>query len=112
MPNLRRRLSSGWWVLLIAVAAVAAPRAQQPPTAPDPSPFRELTFRNIGPAITGGRIVEFAVVEETPAVIYAATASGGAFKTSNGGTTWTPVFDREDTVSIGAIALSQQRKLT
>lgn len=73
----------------------------------DPAILRDLTFRNIGPAVTGGRIVEFAVVESQPSTIYAATASGGAFKTINGGTTWEPVFDRERAVSIGAIAVSQ-----
>jgi photosystem II stability/assembly factor-like uncharacterized protein len=73
----------------------------------DSAMVQDLRFRNIGPAITGGRIVEFAVVEDDPSIIYAATASGGAFKTINGGTSWEPVFDRERTVSIGAISVSQ-----
>ena len=36
-----------------------------------------------------------------PALVYVATASGGLFKTTNGGTTWTPIFDHESTISIG-----------
>ena len=51
--------------------------------------------------------MEFAVVEANTDIVYAATASGGAWKTVNGGTSWKPVFDRERTVSIGAIAVSQ-----
>ena len=73
----------------------------------DASHLAALHWRSIGPAITGGRTVEFAVVEVNPDIIYAATASGGAWKTTNGGTTWEPVFERERTVSLGAIALSQ-----
>ncbi len=103
---IRRRLVVTCSLVLLGVAAGTAFAQQE--VSVDPSVFRDLEFRNIGPAITGGRIVEFAVVEATPAIIYAATASGGAFKTTNGGTTWEPVFEKEHTVSIGAIAVSQQ----
>jgi photosystem II stability/assembly factor-like uncharacterized protein len=54
----------------------------------------------------GGRVVAVAVVESKPAVMYAASASGGLWKTVNNGTTWTPVFDQYDTVSIGDVAVA------
>src|SRR5258708_5179180 len=47
-----------------------------------------LRFREIGPAAMGGRIDDFAVVESDPNIIYVGAASGGVFKTKNGGTTW------------------------
>jgi photosystem II stability/assembly factor-like uncharacterized protein len=54
----------------------------------------------------GGRVVDLAVVEGRPAILYVATASGGLWKTTNNGTTWAPVFDREATVSLGAVAVA------
>ena len=66
-----------------------------------------LRFRCIGPAIMGGRIDDFAVVEKKPGIIYAATASGGLWKTVNNGVTWEPIFDHETTSSIGDVAVSQ-----
>src|SRR5205807_303126 len=54
----------------------------------------------------GGRIVDLAVVESDPATYYVATASGGLFKTVNAGTTFTPVFERESTVSIGDVCVA------
>lgn len=65
-----------------------------------------LTWRNVGPAVTGTRIVDVAPVERDPRIIYVATASSGVWKTTNAGTTWTPLFDRERTVSLGGIAVA------
>lgn len=65
-----------------------------------------LSWRNVGPAVTGGRIVDFAVVETNPRTSYAATASGGAWKTVNGGHTWKAVFENEDAVALGGIAVA------
>src|SRR5262245_20357177 len=62
--------------------------------------------REIGPAVMAGRVVDFAVYEEDPAIFYAASASGGLLKTVNGGTTWENVFDRQATVSIGDVAIN------
>ncbi len=64
-----------------------------------------LKWREIGPTATGGRIVDIAVERGNPATIYAASASGGLWKTEDNGTTWECVFDREGTISIGDIAL-------
>jgi photosystem II stability/assembly factor-like uncharacterized protein len=53
----------------------------------------------------GGRITDVEGVAGRPELVYVATASGGLFKTTNGGTTWTPIFDHENTISIGNIAV-------
>ncbi len=67
--------------------------------------FERLEWRNIGPASMGGRITAVRGIPGDPALVYVATASGGLFKTVNGGTTWTPIFDHQDTISIGDIAV-------
>jgi len=63
-------------------------------------------WRAIGPAVMGGRIDDVAVDERNPSVIYVGAASGGLWKTMNAGTTWTPLFDRQDVSSIGDVALA------
>ena len=68
--------------------------------------MKTLRFREIGPTAMGGRIDDFAVVESNPNIIYVGAASGGVFKTQNGGTTWEPVFDSEATSTIGAITVA------
>lgn len=68
--------------------------------------FKSLEFREIGPATMGGRIDDFAVVESNPKIIYVGTASGGLWKTTNNGTTWEPVFDKEGVSTIGDIAIA------
>jgi photosystem II stability/assembly factor-like uncharacterized protein len=67
-----------------------------------------LEFRNIGPAIMGGRVSDLAVVDDNPAVFYVGVASGGVWKTTNFGTTFEPVFDDQSTASIGDVTVSQQ----
>ena len=74
--------------------------------------FNGLRFRSIGPAFTSGRVIGFAVDPNNSARYFVASASGGVWKTVNNGTTWTPVFDREGSYSIGAIALDPKNPLT
>ena len=66
-----------------------------------------LHFRNIGPATMSGRIVDIAVVESNPYTFYLASATGGVWKTTNNGVTFTPVFDSEGTHSVGDVAVHQ-----
>lgn len=74
------------------------------------SPFEEafsrLEYRSIGPAIMGGRIADVEGVPGDANVVYVASASGGLWKTTNGGVTWKPIFERQGTISIGDIALA------
>ncbi len=111
----RRTIESvwGWGVALVLLGAAIHPvRGQE---RQDPSPggakgmeaatFQGLRLRSIGPAVTGGRIVDFAVDPTNRARYFVAVASGGVWKTVNAGTTWTPVFDSYGSYSIGALAL-------
>ncbi len=71
-----------------------------------------LRFRSLGPAFTSGRVIGFAVDPNNASKYFVASASGGVWKTVNNGTTWTPVFDREGSYSIGCIALDLKNPLT
>ncbi|MDT7689097.1 MAG: hypothetical protein QOE46_1856 [Acidobacteriota bacterium] len=114
-PTLRAALAC---VVLLCVAMVAAAQQQQqatPQTTPTPDnpedatteikSFERLEWRNIGPANMGGRIADIEGVAGNPNLVYVATASGGLFKTTNGGVKWTPLFERQGSISIGDIAL-------
>jgi photosystem II stability/assembly factor-like uncharacterized protein len=65
-----------------------------------------LAYRSIGPAISGGRITAVAGSDRDPSVYYAGGAGGGVFKSTDGGVSWTPTFDREKVAPIGALAVS------
>src|SRR5438067_1093057 len=67
--------------------------------------FTGLKLRLLGPAITSGRVVGFAVHPRHRSHYFVAAASGGVWKTTNAGTTWTPVFDNEGSYSIGTVVL-------
>lgn len=64
-----------------------------------------LKWRSVGPAVTSGRIADFAVHPTDKSTYYVATASGGVWKTTNNGTTYEPIFDNEGSYSIGCITL-------
>lgn len=97
-----------------------APAAKTPPKTAfnaatyDSAMLGEFAWRPIGPAVTSGRVVDLAVAEGPESrvgdrlgkLIYAASASGGVWKSINAGTTWEPVFDKQTTSSIGDIALA------
>lgn len=93
---------------VLAASASAAPAPAASPAAANPvtAVLDKLEFRSIGPAIMGGRVDDFAVVESSPSTFYVATASGGVWKTVNHGTTFEPVFDKEETSSIGDVTVS------
>src|SRR6266849_2492022 len=71
--------------------------------------FSGLRARSIGPAVTSGRIMTIAVDPSNHAVFYIGAASGGVWKTVNGGATWQPVFDKEGSFSSGWITLDTKR---
>lgn len=72
-----------------------------------PDFLKTLKPRCIGPANMSGRIVDIAVYDKRPSIMYVASASGGLWKTVNNGITFQPVFERESTVALGAVALAQ-----
>jgi photosystem II stability/assembly factor-like uncharacterized protein len=67
--------------------------------------FSGLSFRSIGPALTSGRIGDFAVNPNNNSEYYIAVCSGGMWKTTNSGTTFEPIFDSENSYSIGCVTL-------
>jgi len=112
-------------VLAVALATVtvysqtvATPQnqaaAQTPSPSPTPTPInwstdpalKRFVFRSIGPASMGGRIDDIAVSEQNPYVMYIAFATNGVWKSTNNGTTFTPIFDTYTTHSIGDIAIA------
>ncbi len=90
-------------------AAKPAPKpAEAPAAAPkvDASRLAAMKARSLGPAVMGGRVSEIAVEPDDPAVFYVGLGTGGVMKTMNGGATFSPVFEKEATSSVGAVAVS------
>ncbi len=71
----------------------------------NPSPFKRLKFRSIGPA-AGGRVCRVAGVPGDPLTCYAATAASGIWKSTDGGVHWKPIADDQPTSTFGSIAVS------
>lgn len=94
-------------VFALAGIVVMAPGAAHPQSAPITSDaLRELRFRSIGPAVTGGRIHDVEGLPDDPSTIYLATASGGLWKSTNKGTTWVPIFDDQPVSTFGDVAIA------
>ncbi len=69
-------------------------------------PVGFLEWREIGPAVVGGRVSDIAVDETDTRVIYVGTATSGIWKSTNHGTTWEPIFTDQSTSSIGDVTLA------
>lgn len=92
-----------WPLLLIATGLVAlAPASAQRRGAPAPEGF---AFRFLGP-IQGNRVSAVAGIPGDPSTWYAGAASGGVWKSVDGGNRWQPIFDKEDAAAIGALAVA------
>ena len=116
-------------VLAAAPLAVAAAPPSHPharPKAAKPAPakgaaradsllrsdtFTGLALRGIGPAVNSGRIIDIAVHPTDPSTWYVAVACGGVWKTINAGVTWTPVFDRQNSYSVGCVTVDPRNPL-
>lgn len=70
-----------------------------------PQTYAGLTFRSIGPALMSGRISDIAIHPDDNSFWYIAVGSGSVWKTENSGTTWQPVFDAQDSYSIGCVTI-------
>ena len=93
------------WLAVGGVLLAAAPfRAQTSPPQVAPETYKQLRYRHIGPV--GNRVSAVAGIPGNPRIYYAGAASGGIFKTSDGGTTWEPIFDDQPAQSIGALAVA------
>ncbi len=106
---------TSWHTRLATIAALLAPAgltAQRPASPPiqqrssvDTTALSRLNFRSIGPANMMGRATDVEGVPGDPNIVYVGAAAGGVWKTTNGGTTWTPLFEKQPTLAIGDIAL-------
>lgn len=92
-------------LMVCGLVAAMAPATLIAQSARDAA-IHGLKFREIGPAVMGGRVDDLAVVENDPRITYVALAGGGLWKTVNAFTTWEPVFDDEPVASIGAVAVA------
>ena len=92
-------------ILVVALSGPGLPASAQ--VEIDSSTFGGLYARSIGPAIMSGRIAAIDAVSGDPLTIYAGAASGGVWKSKDGGLTWKPIFD-DYIQSIGAIRIDPQ----
>lgn len=103
--------------LLAVAVAVAAATAASPIAAAGKEPaagapgldgpgLAALKARSIGPAVMSGRTVDVALDPQDPETFYLALGTGGVFKTSNGGDSFAPIFDKQPVLSVGAVAVS------
>ncbi|MEJ2540691.1 MAG: hypothetical protein P8188_12095 [Gemmatimonadota bacterium] len=92
------------WSGLVALAMAAGPLAGQ---EWDVSRLGAVAARNIGPAGMSGRVSDVEVVLADPSILYVGSATGGVFKSVDGGVSWTPVFDDQPVLGIGSIAVFQ-----
>ncbi len=93
--------------IFLSVQNYSSAQKKSPPadTLLSSSTFSGLAFRNVGPAFMSGRIADIAIHPEDENTWYIGVGSGGVWKTVNAGTTWTPLFDRQVSYSIGCITI-------
>jgi photosystem II stability/assembly factor-like uncharacterized protein len=134
-----RRILAAWVAIAaLAVLALAAPasRAAQDRKAPaaparsapartapakaehagldsllKPGTFSGLELRGIGPAMNSGRIIDVAIHPTDRSTWYVAVACGGVWKTVNAGNTFTPIFDKQRSYSIGCVTVDPKNPL-
>jgi photosystem II stability/assembly factor-like uncharacterized protein len=93
---------------MLAEAAAKEEVAELRRAAGDKSALLTGTWEQRGPTNIGARVTDLAVHPTNPDIVYAAMASGGVFKSEDGGTGWMPLFQDEAVLPVGAIALDPQ----
>lgn len=89
---------------LVITAGPALPATQQAGSADAPL-LDALVWRSVGPPGAGGRIVDLEVIGAFPHTIFVGAATGGLWRTTNNGVTFEPLFDDQNSNSIGAVAI-------
>lgn len=121
-----RVLAAAWRLALLSCCAAAAlpvpaanaasvrdflktrsTAATQPPGVLDPALLAGLKARSIGPAGMSGRVAVIEAVESNRDIVYVGAATGGVWKSTNGGLTWKPIFDDQPVAAVGAVAVFQ-----
>ena len=97
-----RRLISGGATALLLTAMVAPLHAQI-----DPELLSGMKARTVGPATMSGRIADIEALVSNPDIVYVGTATGGVWKSVNGGLTFEPIFDDQPVHAIGNVAVFQ-----
>lgn len=111
MHNSIRRFAAA--LMLVVAPLVLATTARGQDAKFDSDTFSGLGARNIGSATMSGRVAAIALIKENGRLtVYIGAASGGVWKSINGGTTFKPVFDKQSAQSIGAIAIDPQASKT
>ena len=104
-----------WLLLFITLPSIVTVAQGPEPAGRAPSkaesdkpkdPLENMKFRNLGPAVGGGRVTAVAGIPGKPNIYYVGAAGGGIFQTQDSGLSWKPIFEKESTASIGAIALA------
>lgn len=108
LKGFRRYLTVFMCLLLIIPLAALSQDKEKAPSQDDLLADVSLSAFKlwaIGPAVTSGRISDFAVNPEDPGEYYVATSSGGVWKTTNAGTTFSPILDSQGSYSIGCVTM-------
>ncbi|WP_258807581.1 VPS10 domain-containing protein [Pseudidiomarina sp. CB1] len=92
--------------MALSCAPVLADKSETDEGIFSSSTFKTMALRGIGPAYMSGRIADIAVDQTNPSTWYTAVGSGGVWKTTNAGTTWTPIFDDQAVYSTGDVTIA------
>lgn len=104
------RMACMSFILILGIVQMSV--GQTPKDSLLESALKSVTFRNIGPALMSGRIADISIDSRDEDTWYIAVGSGGLWKTTNAGTTWTPVFDNYPSYSIGCVTIDPQNSHT
>ena len=95
----RLSCSALMWLVVLALPSVAAGQYST-------EQFSQIRGRSIGPAGMSGRVASVDVVKSSPNTIYVGAATGGVWRSVDGGISWEPIFDDQPLLGIGAVAVS------
>jgi len=103
--KISKPLFAGLWVLVGVLSLPVQSMAQDDLNSQIEKAVAGMPLREIGPALMGGRIADIAIHPSRPSTWYVAAGSGNLWKTTNRGTTWTPIFDNMPSFSIGTVTI-------